>query len=474
MTFPVTVQLALGIAITLVDVVAVVVAISRGQGVERTLAWILAILAFPGLGGVVYLLAADPRVRPLTRRKRLRARAVRDQLARLPGNPPVRLEECAILPLAAAVTSMAPTAGNQVDLLADAPGAFAGIEEALKGARTYIHAEYYIIRRDETGSRFLEILAERARAGVQVRLLYDALGSMGVDARRLRDIRQAGGRVAAFLPLNPLKRRWSVHLRNHRKLIVVDGVVGFTGGMNIGDEYAGRARRKGGENFHDSHLRLEGPVVRDMEQVFREDWSFATGELFHAPAAHPASAAGSAWVSLIPSGPDQEPNASSMIYFAGIGAARERLYLTTPYFIPDEPTLRALQAAAYRGVDVRLLLPRRCDVALVRYAARTYYPALLRSGVRIFEYKPSMLHAKSLVVDGAWGLVGSANLDLRSFRLNFELSAAVVCPSFARGLEARFLADLEASQEVFARSLGSRWGWSRFRDHLARLLSPLL
>jgi len=200
--------------------------------------------------------------------------------------------------------------------------------------------------------------------------------------------------------------------------------------MNVGDEYSGRARWKGKQYFHDTHLSLRGPAVWDLAATFAEDWRFATGESLEPPPPPEPSCPGSI-VTVVPSGPDQEYNANALTYFAGIASARRRCWLQSPYFIPDQPTTQALLSAQMRGVDVRVLLPERCDLRLVGAAARTYYRELLRGGVRIFEYQPSMLHGKVMVVDGAWALVGSANVDVRSFRLNFELGALVVDAAFA-------------------------------------------
>jgi cardiolipin synthase len=208
--------------------------------------------------------------------------------------------------------------------------------------------------------------------------------------------------------------------------------------------------------------------------VFREDWSFAAGEALSPPPARPAAPDGRAIVAIVPSGPDQEHNANAMVYFAGIAAARERVWITTPYFIPDEPTLRALISAAHRGVDVRLLLPQRNDIRLVGIAARSYFPELVRNGVRVFQYRPSWLHAKAMAVDGTWALVGSANVDVRSFLLNFEVGALIVERAFAARLEEQFVRDLKLSDELTPATFAAQSFLARLRDGVARLLSPLL
>jgi cardiolipin synthase len=389
--------------------------------------------------------------------------------------------DTSLLGLASTLSGIEPTAGNHIELLPPDERALQRIEQAISEARRSVWAEAYIIRNDETGSRFLDLLARKAREGLTVRILYDALGSLGIDADRLAAIGTAGGRVQAFLPLNPLRRRWAVHLRNHRKLIVVDGRLGFTGGMNVGNEYSGRlgrrlaARRTSGRaaTWHDTHLLVRGPAVADMAQIFAEDWAFATEESLPLPERSPAEADGHL-LAVVPSGPDQHHNANGLTYFAGIASARQRVWITSAYFVPDQPTLRALLSAALRGVDVRLLIPERGDVALVDAAARSDFPALLRGGVRIFQYTSTVLHAKTMVVDGTWTLVGSANMDRRSFRLNFELGALVAGRRFARQLEERFLTDLVGSREVSEPWLAGYGPLARLRDGAARLLGPLL
>ncbi|TLN15020.1 cardiolipin synthase, partial [bacterium] len=403
---------AVAIAIALLDIVAIAMAFWRSHGVERTLMWIFAILAFPGVGALSFFFLANPYVKRTIRRKSRAALMVRDKARRPAGGSP---DSQPLFNLAAALTSFAPAKGNRVELLGDNETELGEAARVIAGAQKFVWVEYYIIKRDETGLFFLRLLAERARAGVEVKLLYDAVGSMGLE-EFLSPIVEAGGKVEAFHPVNPLRKRWSVHLRNHRKLIVVDGKVGLTGGMNVGDEYTGIAKRRGGPYFRDLQLLVEGPAVADLCEIFAEDWSFATDEALLDPV-EPSTAAGyTANVAVTPSGPDQEVNASALLYFGGICAAKERIFLTSPYFIPDEPTLRALICASLRGVDVRILIPQRCDVPLVGAAGRSYFAELLAAGVRIFHYQPAMLHSKTMAVDSRWSFVGSANLDMRSFR----------------------------------------------------------
>jgi cardiolipin synthase A/B len=460
----------LGLALVALDVTAIVRALIRGHGVTSTLAWVFAIVAFPGVGAAAYLLLANPSVRRTVRRK---AAGLGQPVASALSDALANHGERQIARLACELTSLRASARNQVELMVEDEKAFGQIEHDLASAKHSIWAEYYIVKNDETGHRFLDALCLRARAGVEVRLLYDALGSLGLDGARLKAIRAAGGKVEPFLPLNPLRRRWAVHLRNHRKMIVIDGDLAFTGGMNVGDEYSGRSRRKGNQHFRDTHLRIRGPAVRDFAVVFAEDWKFATDESLRLPERH-GDGQGNSVVCPLPSGPDQAHNASAHAFFAGIMAARQQCFVTTPYFVPDEPTIRALITSAKSGVDVRILLPARNDVRLVGLAARSFYRELVRGGVRLFEYKPSMLHSKSMAVDGQWGIIGSANVDMRSFRLNFEVGAVVFDPALAGEMSRRFLADLESSREISLASIRQVGLGRRLLQGIARLLAPLL
>lgn len=460
-------SLFLGFVLAAIDLVAVGRALLRGHGVGSTLAWLIAILAFPGVGAVLYLSFANPRVRGQIRAKRSARTGRRSGESATP-------DELTVIALARGLTGVEASSGNRVELLSEDATAFGRIEAALEGATRAVWAEYYLVRNDETGHRFLSLLASAAARGVDVKLLYDAVGSMGLDRRRLAAIRAAGGRAEPFLPVNPLRRRWAVHLRNHRKLVVVDDEVAFTGGMNVGDEYSGRSRLRGEQHFLDSHLEVRGPAVRAFLNVFADDWSFATGVVLEISDERAHTAYGGAVVAALPSGPDDEDNASACAYFEAITSSRRSCFLTTPYFVPDEPTVRALIVAARRGVDVRLVLPARCDRALVGFAARSYYRVLVAGGVRVFEYLPSMLHAKTIVVDRAFGIVGSANVDMRSFRLNFEIGAIVADEALASMLEARFLRSVLESREITSDTIEHRGLASDLVSGVARLASPLL
>jgi cardiolipin synthase len=350
---------------------------------------------------------------------------------------------------------------------------------AIEEARYHVHVEFYIVQPDETGRRLRETLVRRAREGVEVRVLCDALGSVHLPGDFWRPLVEAGGEAAFFRPvgrvLRRLHRRDRVDFRNHRKLVIADGRVGFTGGINVGREYLGLDPTMG--YWRDTHVGITGPAVLSLQAAFAEDWVTATGRLldderyFPDPAGHDD---GPYRVQIIDSGPDRSWSPIAHVFTQAYALARERIWVTSPYFIPTPAVENGLIGAALRGVDVRLLLPLRPDHPVAMAAASSYFPPLLEAGVRIFRYRRGFVHAKTLVVDDWVSAVGSANLDLRSFHLNFELNALVYGREFAVALAAQFLRDLEQAQETglaHERSLGTV---ARVLRAGARLLSPLL
>ena len=444
-----------------------------------TLAWILGLSLLPVAGLLVYYLLGP---RKLERQRRKRERAARRLRSSAPELQAVAAPSVRSLPddlqLRQLVTlawnnAEAPlTDGNEVTALQDGHDCYAALESAITEAQHHVHLAYYTYQPDATGQRFRDLLTRKAREGVEVRLLVDAVGSSALTRRFLAPLRDAGAEVATFNPVR-LPGLRPVNFRNHRKLVVVDGQVGFTGGINIGDEYLGR-----GANgpWRDTHLRIDGPAVASLQAIFVEDWHFATGTALQQPGLfearrHPDR---DQRVQVVGSGPDRDWQTIQQLYVTAIGQARERVRLSTPYFVPDEVMLAALEVASLRGVEVELLLSRRTDAPLVRAAARSYYDDLLRAGVRIFEYQPGFLHAKQLVVDTCFAAVGSANFDPRSFRLNFEASALIHGGPLPLELATRFDSDLTRSQEVL---LGARRRLGlaqRLAEAGARVLSPML
>ena len=450
-----------------------------------TLAWMLGVVLVPYAGVLAYLLFGRRRLRRQLRLRRARANAIEPHLAQLGegiedltaggGARPhlAKPDDREMIRLANRIGSRLPTCGNAVELYVDASHSYDMLEEAIRGAKTNINCEYYIWKPDRTGRRFRDALADKAREGVVVRVMTDGFGSRGIEDFMAPLVR-AGGFFAEFSPLTPFQRRpHRANLRNHRKIAVIDGKLGFTGGVNIGDEYTGRKAHVG--PWRDTHLRVEGPAVYHLQEVFAEDWHFATGEDPTDDSWFPAQeAVGQLMVQLVASGPDRAHEPIQRIFFAAITGAKERVLLTTPYFVPDQAMLFALQTAALRGVSVQLLLPRQSDMRLALHAGRSYYDELLNSGVRIFEYLEGVLHAKTLVVDATWATVGSANMDVRSFRLNFEVNLAMYGKHFAEQLAEVFSQDLRRAAEITQETLALRTLKRRTLESFARTLSPLL
>lgn len=473
--------LALGFLLGLISLPRLLV---ERRDSTATLSWLLAILFIPFLGLLAYWLFGSVRIKRVRRRKARVHHALAeasDRSAALPlkrfARPTESRETLSVLEtamrLADRISKATATSGNRFDLLLDGDAAFAAIEEAIRSARHHVHVEFYIYRPDGIGTRIRDLLIEKLRQGVEVRLLYDHAGSFSLKASFLAPLVAAGGEVAAFLPVLRISRRFNMTLRNHRKIVVCDGRVGFAGGINVGDEYLrGGARRT---RWRDTHARIEGPAVLRLQEVFAEDWYFTTSrDLLDSQHFPEPEAAGDELVQVLASGPDQPWEVIHRILFTAITQAEHSVLITTPYLIPDQAMQVALQTAALRGVDVRILIPRRSDHRLIDYAARSFLPELIAAGVRVFAYGAGMMHAKTAVVDGVWSTVGSANMDIRSFRLNFEANLVVYGRNLAMRLTDVIEADLLNATEIRLASLKRRPYRDRVLEGACRILSPVL
>jgi cardiolipin synthase len=308
---------------------------------------------------------------------------------------------------------------------------------------------------------------------VEIRLLYDAMGSHRLPRRLLKPLHAAGGKSSVFLPINLLRRRIQINMRNHRKLLVIDGKDGFIGGLNVGDEYLGNVSRFG--YWRDTHVRLQGPAVAGMQRVFIEDWDFAAREELKGSRYYPSiPSEGSHAVQIIHSGPDQELNSIREVYFAAILRARERVWIATPYFVPDAALRGALALAGYSGVDVRLLCQYHPDKWIPLFAGRYSWDEILQAGVKVYQYTNRMMHAKAILVDGDGASIGSANLDNRSHYLNFEANCLIYSRSVVAELEAAYLTDLRDAIRLKPTAFAERPLAARLVENACRLLSPVL
>jgi cardiolipin synthase len=459
-----------------------------------TIAWILALIALPYVGFIVFFFLG-PRRLVRKRLKHKRARGAISATTPLGASEPPRAQyDPRVEQLVHLVTKTGeppPSQCESVEIFHDALKTYDALEEAIAAAKHHVHVCSYIFDHRRSGLRFREALIAKAKAGVIVRLLVDDVGSASLNRRFTKPMRDAGVMFAKFNEVAFSRIRSRIDFRNHRKIVVCDGIVGFTGGVNVSDDYLGpiggpkpaadrirdaRKEQKGhSAPWRDTHVRVAGDAVRWLQLTFLDDWYYATRYAARDKEYFPLQTRrGQHLVQIVASGPDRDVEPIQKLYFAAIAASRERVYVTTPYFVPDDAILTALTTAAMRGVDVRVLVPRRSDSFVVTAAARSYYDTLLAAGVRVYEYKPTMIHSKTVVVDDFFAAVGTANMDNRSFRLNFEVSAILYGSEHAESLCKQFRTDLGLAKEIkTATRLHVPLGW-RVAEAGARLLSPLL
>lgn len=468
--------------------------LSRRREPTSTLLWIFIAWALPLFGPLLYVgmgvyrvpekgwrkQRADDRLRD-ARRAREDAelpmaywRAVHEQIATRPESTFARELDGA---MEAALGECPLLGGNAIDVLVTGDEAFPAMLKAIAGARHHLHVQTFILYPDDTGRLFMDALAARARAGVRVRVLCDRFGSSlaALSGMLRRYGRLPNMEVAAWSQANPLKRQLQVNLRNHRKILVADGREAFVGGINLQADHVTRGERP---PIRDYHFRVRGPIVQELQYTFMRDWYFMTDadpetllNPDHFPRLEPA---GPALVRVVNSGPTSEQEVLADVVFTAVVTARHHILAATPYFVPPPELLRAFRSAAMRGVEVRLIVPRRNNHLYAGLAARALYEDMLAAGVRIFERRPPFMHAKALIVDDAFALVGSANLDVRSLRLNYETNLAVYDEGFIDRLKRVVLEDLARSDEIEPAAWRRRPAARRLLENACNLLTPIL
>lgn len=460
-----------------------------------TLAWILSLIALPYVGFVVFFLFGPRR---LLRRRLKHKRARGAVTATTPlgaSEPPPAQHDPRVEQLVHLVKRMGEPPASQcdtVEIFHDATDAYDAIVEAIREAKHHVHVAYYIFAAGRCGERFRQVLIERAKAGVTVRLLVDDVGSSSLGRKFVKPMRDAGIKFARFNEVAFSRIRSRVDFRNHRKIVVVDGVVGFTGGVNISDDYLPadeRETKKASERLHeaknqmkghqrpwrDTHVKITGDAVRWLQLTFLDDWYYVTKYAARDRAYFPAQTrTGKHLVQIVASGPDRDVEPIQKLYFSAIAMARERVYVTTPYFVPDDAVLTSITTAAMRGVDVRVLVPRRSDSLIVTAAARSYYDALLAAGVRVYEYQPTMIHSKTFIADGLWGTIGSMNFDNRSLAFNNESNLVFLDSTQGAQLDSTFFDDLSRSKEIILPEFQKRPWYKHVIEDGAAILSRLL
>jgi len=462
----------------------IVVLFLTGVRPVKTLGWLLVLLLLPFIGMVLFLmfglnrrrykfsrLQRSPRVRKYLERVAEFYQTFDRQLNQF---PPELKRFSKLSRLLVKNANLLPYNGNKVQLLRNGPDTFEAMLADMEQAQHFIHLQFYIFEEGELAGRMATLFERKIREGVEVRLLFDGIGSRQLSRRFLRRLREMGVRLFGFLPL---KVGWivtTVNYRNHRKITVIDGKIGYTGGINVSDKYL-----KGDPNlgiWHDMHLRLEGPVVNSLQSIFSIDWQFASRSeaLLQAEYNVQPQPAGPSTVQLVAGGPDSDYPAIRQQYFNMINEANAYVYIINPYVIPGEAILEALKTAALSGVDVRLLVPEKSDNVVVKWSIRSYFQELLESEVRIFLYPDGFLHSKVMIADNVLASVGTANLDFRSFEQNFEVNAVLYDRQVARQLQAYFLEYQAESRELLLDEHLQRPWDHRLLEAVAKLFSPIL
>jgi cardiolipin synthase len=476
----------LTVLLALYALVMTVFLISENRRPQATLAWILVFVFAPVIGGLIYIFFGRDRKAFSKQRRLLRQDLEANSLTLL--SPLLSRQDAAIARLEGESVShkklmmlvrrnshSALTAHNHVEIQQDAAEFYPSMMRDIESARHSIHLQYFIWGADPFTESVKQILTAKARAGVEVRLLYDPLGSQAhVGRAYVRDMRAAGIRMA---PTSPLYRLHTISYRNHRKITVVDGAIGYTGGMNIGQEHI-----SGGTGFNfwrDTQLRIVGEGAALLQTVFMVDWYNAVRENLFSPAYFPTTLFESTDtdvpVQILTSGPDSQWAAIRQLYAFMIVSAKRHVFIQSPFFIPDATIAEALMSAALSGVDVKLMLSARpSGNRLPDWAGNTYIAEIVAAGVRVFLYEKGYLHAKTISIDSEICSIGSANIDIRSFSINYEINAVLYSRRLAEELERDFERDLGHCAEFDAAAYQSRNAAARFRDSAARLLSPLL
>ncbi|MGD1991109.1 MAG: cardiolipin synthase [Chromatiales bacterium] len=370
------------------------------------------------------------------------------------------------------LSGMEMTRGNRAELLINGEATFESILKGIAQAKEYVLVQFYMFHDDALGREVQQAMIERAKAGVRVYMLYDEIGSKGLPESYTNALKAAGVEVSSFKPTQGKRNRFQLNFRNHRKMVVVDGVTGWIGGHNVGDEYMGRDPEF--SPWRDTHVRLEGPVVTQLQAVILGDWYWATRQLPEVNWQPVAAEEGDIAAMIIPSSPSQRLETAGLLFVTALNSARERIWLSAPYFVPDEAVIKALELAALRGVDVRIITTGKSDSLPVYLAAFHYIDQLRGLGIKFYAYTPGFLHEKVMLIDDNVSTVGTANFDNRSFRLNFEVTAVIADEDFASQMEQMFEDDFAHSERIDPALLDEKPFWWHLGVNLSRLASPVL
>lgn len=454
----------------------VVVVLSENRNPVKSMAWVLVLVLLPFLGLLIYLIfGRSLKGMGLMSRSHLR------ELRRLSDLPevvdteyPLSDESRQIISLVNKLSGRHLFMGNDIEMFTTGRAKFDAMMRDIENAHDFIYLQYFIIENDTVGRQLIELLMLKARQGVKVKVLYDYVGSFYMRPQVLKRMREAGIEVHPFLELTLTKFAFRINWRNHRKVVVIDGMVGYVGGMNIADRYVIGDKKQ--LPWRDTHLRLKGEAVAALQYSFAVDWDFTTHELLTNPTMHfdqhPATR--DYLVQMVSSGPTSRWNNISLVFLRAITLAKHSVFIQTPYFLPSDSLLKAMQTAALSGIDVRLMIPRKPDSVMLRLATGSYIKECLQAGIKIYFYEPAMMHAKVIIVDDEFVTTGSTNFDFRSFEHNFEFNALVYSKQFNQQMKAVFEDDLEQCSKVSLGKWKQRPLIQKALESVIRLMSPIL
>lgn len=458
-------------AFTIVVILCVV--ISENRNPVKSLAWVTVLMLLPVVGIVLYIFFGRS-----IKNTRMISRRDRKKLKRLERMRPIDIRKLDVseatrqqIRLARSLTGTYYFPDNDIEIFTNGHDKFERLFADIATARTTINIQYYIFEDDMVGGRLSDLLIEKARAGVKVRLIYDHVGSFHVKNKFFKRLRNAGVEAYPFFKVTFPLLGYRINWRNHRKIVVIDGRIAYIGGMNVADRYI-----DGGKfgTWRDTHLRICGPGVASLEYSFAVDWNFMGQPLIEHDPKTSREPCGSDGIQLVTSGPTNQWSNIEMMFHRAIANARERVFIQTPYFLPTEGLFKALVTAAMANVDVRIMLPRYTDSSILRYASASYVTACLRAGIKIYFYEPGMLHSKVLIIDDEMTSVGSTNFDFRSFEHNFEANIFIYSREFNRRMSDIFAADQRHSTRILPAEWKRRPRRRKIAESVLRLLSPIL
>ncbi|MBO4370133.1 MAG: cardiolipin synthase [Paludibacteraceae bacterium] len=443
----------------------------------RAIAWILVLIFLPYIGLLFYIVFGRSSLRQGRVARKIRKTVSTAQAPAIShtletDQNPLLLKYSRLVSLLHRNCESELYANNRIDLFIEGKPLLDAMIAEMEKAENHIHVEYFIVESDETGEQFKDVLVKKAKAGVEVRLIYDDLGSWHLNRKMLHEMREAGVKLQSFFKVRFPFFTTKLNYRNHRKILIIDGKVAFTGGFNIADRYT-HGLEWG--VWRDTHMRVEGDAVAGLQSIFLNDWLYMTGKIHRSERFYPISSVqNTTYAQMAGSGPDLDWESIMMGMCHAIHGAVSYVYIQSPYFLPNESILNALQSAALAGVDVRLMIPLRSDSHLSHSASLSYMSQLLDAGVKVYQYKKGFIHAKTIVIDGDLSIVGSANMDYRSFEQDFEVSAFIYDCAVARSMTEIFKQDIKNSQRLHRASWKKRPFYKRFLQAIARLSSPAL